>query len=374
MSARWFMSKKFTAAQRSYRTFEHEAPTIIKALMKWEDKLVGRKFHIVTDHEALETIKTSNRDGKSGCLIRWDEYLSRFKYEIMHVPGITNKVADCLSRYYENDRYDKIHESHHYVSANVRLDPNYEDLTDFRLQEILEPKPSALLLARRLQDRNEDRVAEAERIADAIVPNLPQGTQEHNLGNDITVGEALQNGPPLDKIVLGDGLFLEAVKSGYKNDPMFSKILENPGHYLNFRVFEGIIHTKNRLGDECICIPRALYKGKYSLPEVTIDHAHDTLGHLGSQKTSEYAHRWFWWPRMGHDIEKFCLSCETCQMSKSSNQLKPGLLHSLPIPNCPWQSIGMDFIGPFPVCQGYDYLWVIICRLTNQSHLIPITV
>jgi hypothetical protein len=36
-----FMSKKFTSAQRSYRTFEHEALAVIKALMKWEDKLVG---------------------------------------------------------------------------------------------------------------------------------------------------------------------------------------------------------------------------------------------------------------------------------------------------------------------------------------------
>ena len=92
-----FMSKKFTAAQRSYRTFEHEALGVIEALMKWEDKLVGREFTIVTDHEALETIKTSNHDGKSGRLIRWDEYLSRFQYEVMHVPGVLNKVANCLS-------------------------------------------------------------------------------------------------------------------------------------------------------------------------------------------------------------------------------------------------------------------------------------
>ena len=91
-----FMSKKFTSAQRSYRTFEHEALAVIEALMKWEDKLIGRQFCIVTDHEALETIKTSNRDGKSGRLIRWDEYLSRFQFSVMHVPGVLNKVADCL--------------------------------------------------------------------------------------------------------------------------------------------------------------------------------------------------------------------------------------------------------------------------------------
>jgi hypothetical protein len=71
-----FMSKKFTVAQRSYRTFEHEAPAVIEALMKWEDKLVGRQFIIVTDHESLKMIKTTNRNGKSGCLIHWDEYLS----------------------------------------------------------------------------------------------------------------------------------------------------------------------------------------------------------------------------------------------------------------------------------------------------------
>jgi RNase H-like domain found in reverse transcriptase len=142
-----FMSKKFTSAQRSYRTFEHEALAVIEALMKWEDKLVGRQFTIVTDHEALETIKTTNRDGKSGRLIHWDEYLSQFQYEVMHVPGKQNKVADCLSRYYEIDRYDEVHEPHQYVSADVRLDPNSEDLTELRLQELGEDRLKGLLFA-----------------------------------------------------------------------------------------------------------------------------------------------------------------------------------------------------------------------------------
>jgi hypothetical protein len=32
----------------------------------------------------------------------------------------------------------------------------------------------------------------------------------------------------------------------------------------------------------------------------------------------------------------------------------------------------MDFIGPFPESRGYNYLWVIICRMTSMVHLIPI--
>ena len=32
----------------------------------------------------------------------------------------------------------------------------------------------------------------------------------------------------------------------------------------------------------------------------------------------------------------------------------------------------MDFIGPFPESDGFDYLWVIICRLSSMVHLIPV--
>ena len=53
-----FMSKKFTSAQMNYHVFEMETIVILKALLKWEDKLLGRKLKIVTDHKVLEFFKT----------------------------------------------------------------------------------------------------------------------------------------------------------------------------------------------------------------------------------------------------------------------------------------------------------------------------
>src|SRR5882762_12008565 len=32
----------------------------------------------------------------------------------------------------------------------------------------------------------------------------------------------------------------------------------------------------------------------------------------------------------------------------------------------------MDFIGLFHKLKGYDYLWVVICRLTSMVHLMPV--
>ena len=49
-----FMSKKFKDSQFNYQVFEMETLAILEALLKWEDKLLGWKFIVVTDHKSLE--------------------------------------------------------------------------------------------------------------------------------------------------------------------------------------------------------------------------------------------------------------------------------------------------------------------------------
>jgi RNase H-like domain found in reverse transcriptase len=44
-----FLSKKFSVAQQHYRTHMHETIAVLQALMKWEDKLLGRKLLGVLD-------------------------------------------------------------------------------------------------------------------------------------------------------------------------------------------------------------------------------------------------------------------------------------------------------------------------------------
>ena len=75
---------------------------------------------------------------------------------------------------------------------------------------------------------------------------------------------------------------------------------------------------------------------------------------------------------MGQDAIAFCDSCETCQKTKGEYRKLAGKLHNLPIPTELWESIGMDFLGPFPEVEGYNYLWVIVCRFTGMVKLIPI--
>ena len=76
---------------------------------------------------------------------------------------------------------------------------------------------------------------------------------------------------------------------------------------------------------------------------------------------------------MATDIEAFCRLCGKCQTNKTETQKPQGFLHSLPIPDKPWQLVGMDFMGPLPWSQGNDYLLVIIDQLTSQVHLVTTT-
>ena len=76
-----FMSKKFSNTQQHYWTHEHEMITMLKALMKWEDKLLGHKFTLVTDHKGLKYFETQKN--LSDRQVWWWEFLSHFNYTII---------------------------------------------------------------------------------------------------------------------------------------------------------------------------------------------------------------------------------------------------------------------------------------------------
>ena len=56
------------------------------------------------------------------------EYLSHFDFNINYVKGKLNKVVDALSHYYQFNSWDDAPLVQHYVFADIRLDPNHEDL------------------------------------------------------------------------------------------------------------------------------------------------------------------------------------------------------------------------------------------------------
>jgi hypothetical protein len=100
-------------------------------------------------------------------------------------------------------------------------------------------------------------------------------------------------------------------------------------------------------------------------------HTSRVVGNFGMTKTVVNLQWYVYWPKMQEQVENFVRGCVLCSTSKPSNQ-KLGLYMPLPVPNRPWESISMDFVGGFPMThRGHDYLFIVVDHFRKMCVLIP---
>ena len=76
---------------------------------------------------------------------------------------------------------------------------------------------------------------------------------------------------------------------------------------------------------------------------------------------------------MKKDIAEYVSKCLTCQQVKVEHQVPSGLLNPIPIPQCKWDNITMDFVSGFPLTQKkHDSAWVIVDKFTKSAHFLPV--
>ena len=73
------------------------------------------------------------------------------------------------------------------------------------------------------------------------------------------------------------------------------------------------------------------------------------------------------------DVDAFVRPCIICQKMKYDRQKTPSLLHQLPIPDRPWESISTDFVFDLPRTRtSNDGIWTIVDRFSKQAHFISV--
>ncbi|KIK12903.1 hypothetical protein PISMIDRAFT_18393 [Pisolithus microcarpus 441] len=246
-----FMSKKLTDAQHNYQMFERETLAILEALLKWEDKLLGFHFKVIMDHKAL-LLCTQQR--LSSRQMHWMDYLSHFDTEIIYVKGSENKVADCLSRYYETDGGDEAQkETVEWAMANIRLDPEGDDLPIDRLREL------HLAAMRDETPKIREPTEEHRAEADALRQHAEQRREEPTcapMSEDATLLDSVGDPQTLVTHFQGERGFLDCVRWGYPTDPVLAKVILHLDHHKGFDVEDGLVYLKATTGDRVLCLPR----------------------------------------------------------------------------------------------------------------------
>ncbi|GJP66737.1 hypothetical protein CLOP_g23646 [Closterium sp. NIES-67] len=149
---------------------------------------------------------------------------------------------------------------------------------------------------------------------------------------------------------------------GYSTDPFFV----NDGH-LPITTRKGVYYLRSRT--DRIWVPS--YR---LLRELLIQEVHDSnlSGHFGVDKTLKALQRFYYWPDMVTDVQRYVTACPICQRMKASHQRPTGLLQPLGPPQRPWQHVTMDFVTGLPAGpSGNDAVLVVVDRLTKMAHFAP---
>ena len=93
-----FFSKGLTDHEQTFSTYDRELMAIFLAIKHFAYFLEGRKFTVLTDHQALTSALASTKTISDLRVIRQLTYISQFDCKIEHIRGVDNSVADALSR------------------------------------------------------------------------------------------------------------------------------------------------------------------------------------------------------------------------------------------------------------------------------------
>jgi ribonuclease HI len=92
-----FISRKLQGAEVNYATVEKELLAVIYALKKLRKYLLGNDFLLCTDNSAVRYLFMKSEANSR--LQRWVMAVQEFRFQVKHVAGKSNVVADVLSRY-----------------------------------------------------------------------------------------------------------------------------------------------------------------------------------------------------------------------------------------------------------------------------------
>ncbi|UYV77011.1 hypothetical protein LAZ67_14002809, partial [Cordylochernes scorpioides] len=145
-----------------------------------------------------------------------------------------------------------------------------------------------------------------------------------------------------------------------RKDPVIVRISEEclKNDQNRFKIINGALYKRNF---DPVGQPWLLVIPRHLRPDVLRSlHDNPTAGHLGLAKTHDRIRRKYFWPGLLRSIRKYVGHCRECQRRKHAPLRPPGLLQPIPPTSVPFQRVGIDLLGRFPISH-LGNKWIIVC-------------
>ena len=338
-----FHSRSLSSSELNYTIYDKELLAIITAFETWRHHLEGAKFpiQIITDHRNLLYFKKPQHLNQRQ--IRWSLFLSKFDFRISFRPGSRCGKPDSLSRRPDYKSVVSLHNK-----DRPLLDDNAFCCANTIISSLIDTQPTDKFCGSR----------SSEPDSSSRRPDYNSVVSLHNKDRPLLDDNALccANTDNISSLIDAQTAdtycksILEKIKT--KSNTVKSSL---------FSLNEGVLHFQNR-----IIVPSTL-----RARILKSFHDSPTNGHQGIDKTLDKIKRYYWWPNMKKDIHNYVLSCSTCARCKIRRHKPYGKIQPLPVPNKPWEIIGVDFIVSLPSSQDCTCIMVVSDHLTKMIHLVP---
>ncbi|KAI5950712.1 hypothetical protein KGF54_003786, partial [Candida jiufengensis] len=294
-------SGKFHLSEKNYTIYEKELFAIYNTLIQVQSLLIGYTgvIHIYTDNKALSQVldKPLSNSHFVNRLYKWLNFLRNFNYEIHHISGSSNVIADALTRCYDEKAIPKSH---------------------FAVEEVIKSLKSKL-------------------------PDLSTG-EETMINSLATSASYINDYTKSDEDFMYKKIYLKDIKYFlyYRKVPPRYDSNDHLRKKFIFRAHEFYIHQDimYKIGKDGQFSRKVLFLHKDVVEIFKL--VHDKRGHLKLDNAFKVINQSAFIPNLYKRLKKYIDSCDICQKYTSThNERDPLYLH---LPAGPWHTIVCDTV------------------------------
>lgn len=404
-----YASRSNNAAEAKYSSYEGECLAAVWAIVHFRPYLFGTPFELVTDHQPLKWLMTS--DKLTGKLARWALILQEYDFTVSHRAGTANMDADGLSRNPNPSSSDSTHARHHGTSDSMEV-PGWCGATTSA------PQPSSTQ-ARHTTLHPCTALAWTPAFYSSLSTSVSfpcqkgaacQGvcefsaclatftTSESTAWPDEAVGQ-----PPLTPRAAQAATVADGGATAHTHtleEPQYCAPIADPW---TDQAMLGLLHTgaidptlarkeRDRVvhraarflwhNDKLYRLWRqgsgtVTHRRLVPPPDQRgqlIAHAHEAMGHYGVARTAHLLRLHYWWPQLYTHVKTFVQSCEVCDRVRSGFNAPMATLHPLPIMGLGYRW-SLDYAGPFgptPTERGNRYVLVMVEHYSKWVECVPL--
>ena len=404
-------SHALNKAERNYCVTDRELLAVKHFVEYYRQYLLGRKFLIRTDHQALRWL-FSLREPKAR-IARWIEILSAFHFEIEYRPGQKHGNADALSRCPEPQQcrcsmavpdlrcgpWSKCRKK------SAMMQSSWKELHGDEIVRRVSATPKVVGLGWRLValfslifglvgmillwfwDKLGSLRSSSEWLgglsfrSQTRICRLSRGSPPSSQGSTFPLSYSMKT---LRSLQLSDKDLAQILKWKQSGQRPFGPVVCRSSpvtrHYWNqwdtLEVRDGILYRRYTKQDCSGSYIQFLVPASLRKEILKLMHDSPISGHLGKKKTCARVLQHFYWYGIRDDVQNWIRQCDTCGSIKAPPRRYRAPLGVMPV-GAPLDRLGTDFLGPLPltprgnrhilVVTDYFTKWVEIFAVPDQT-------